>query len=218
MVTFNVAIRALGGLTLLMAPIAIAIWIVLRLKIRGIWLHVDGATAAARQLFNYRMGSYLVFVLILVSLLFWVGLFLAVRFDWSPSDVSEIEISVFQSPDPAARPERNISIKEADALSRLFKGLKSLQSYESMGHEHAVGRSYVLRLRRRSDGRWSNYLVRINPDKEPAGGGVRMKGVYQVSLEVVWGKFNLGHYQSPELGRRVEELANRPLPDYRARE
>jgi hypothetical protein len=158
------------------------------------------------------MGSYIAALVFVVSLLFWVGLFLAVRFDRNANDVSEIEISVFPSPDPEARPERSISIKDSATLSRLFDGLTALQPYKPIGHEHAVGKSYGLRLRRRSDGQWSGYRVQLHPDKEPTGGGVRNRGVYQVTLEVGPVSFNTGRYQAPGFGMLVEEIARGSSP------
>lgn len=207
MVTYGLAIRSIGGWALLMAPIAALICVALRLKARRIRLRLHESPGADRELFGYRMGSYLGVLLFLVTLLFWVGLFLAVRFDWNPEDVGEIEISTLPSPDPEARPERRAHVEHGGDLSRLFDGLKSLQPYEPLGHEHAIGKSYVLRLRRRSDGRWSGYRLKICPDTESTGGGMRTRGVYKATIEAGSGRLNLGSYQAVELGRLVEELA-----------
>lgn len=192
---------------LLLAPFFLVGWIGLRMKVRYLQLHVNEVPDAARQLFGYRMGSYLALLAFVVSLLAWVGLILAVRFDWSRNNVSEIEILQFPSPYPQVDPERVASINDEQTLSRLFDGLELLQPYKLGGHEHGVGKSYVLRLRRRSDGEWSNYRVAISPDREPTSGGLRMTGVYVTSINYGSRWSDLRKYQAPELGRLVEQLA-----------
>ena len=209
MISFDTAMRAMGW-ALLMAPIAMvtllfARWNARRLRVRGY-----GVVAADRQLLNYRAGMCIGVLVFLGSLLPWVSLFLAVRFDWKPDDVSEIEIAQFPSPDPGAPAVRSVSVRSGRDLSRLLDGFKLLQPYQPPGHEHAVGKRYVVRLRRRSDGLWSGYRVEIDPDQEPAGGELRMRGVYEVSLKGGWGRLNLGRYQAPELGRVVDQLAGEP--------
>ena len=195
-----------GDLTL--APLALVFWIGIRIKMHRIQLHANEIPNAVRQLFGHRMGSYLCSLLFLVFLWPWLGLIFAIRFDWHRADVSEVEISTFPSPDPQIKAERAIRITDQQVLSHLFDSLESLQKYTS-SHEHAVGKIYVLRLRRLSDGLWSNYRVAIYPDRE-ALGGLHITGIYIVEIDYGSHWFNLGgDHQSLQLGRLVEELARR---------
>lgn len=190
---------------LLLAPFFLIFWIGLRMKARHTHLHINELPDTARRLFGYRMGSYLALLLFVVSLLAWVGLILAVRFDWSRNDVIEIEILQFSSPYPQINAERTINIKDKQTLSRLFDDLELLKPYTSE-HEHAVGKSYILRLRRQSDGQWSHYCIAIYPDRETTG-GLLMTGVYATTINYGSRWSNVGgYYQTPELGRHLAQL------------
>jgi hypothetical protein len=195
---------------LVLAPMAILFWVSIRSKIRVLSLQVNEIPEGAQNLFGYKVGSYLCLLAFCIALTFWIGAIVEVRFDWSRSDVAEIEVSVFQSPDPAAKPTRVVNITDDKMLNRLFDSLAALKSFQSSGHEHAVGQCFTLRLRRNSDRQWSSYRVRIYPESEPIGGAVRLKGVYKMRFEVGPGKYYFGKYQAIELGRLVEQLV---VPD-----
>jgi hypothetical protein len=204
MIPFNLALRSIGGLVL--APAFLVVVIVAFIQLRRLRVQARRTPIQPRRLGNHRIAFALSLLLFFIALLPWIGLFRAAGFDWRPDDVRQVEISVFQSPDPGAVAERSIIIKDQDALSRLFEALGALQPYTSAGHEHAVGKHYALRLCRRSDGRFSDYRVDVYPDKEPTSGGMRMTGVYETSLAADASGVNLGAYEGPELGRLVEQL------------
>jgi hypothetical protein len=201
------AIRAIGGLMLLMAPFCMVMWIVLRWKMRHIQVQTGGISNDVRQLPWYRIALFMLALLFVVSLLPWVGLIRAVRFDWSPNDVSEIEILQFATPYAQVSAERSIHITDGPTMARLLDALKLLQPYYS-NHEHPVGKSYILRLRRQSDGQWSRYRVRLYPDRQAVDAS-RMRGVHVVHLDVGTDTLSLGDYQATELGWIVEEIAQR---------
>ncbi|QNN21735.1 hypothetical protein HED60_05440 [Planctomycetales bacterium ZRK34] len=163
MIGWDQAIRAVGIMPLI-SPFSLVIWIVLRMKLRQIQRQVNEIPHAAYELARYRRASYIVLLVFLASLLFWVGPVAAVQFNWKRNDVSEISIQVFRSPYPQVNPEHIVSVTDKHVLSRVFDELESLHAYDSGGHNHNVGESYVLSLRRQSDGKWSNYRIKIFPD------------------------------------------------------
>lgn len=192
---------------LFLSAVCFLLFILSRVEIRRVTRNINHIQDGTRRLFGLRVGSYLCIVIFLVSLLPWVSLIVASRFNWSSNDVSEIEIAEFTSPYPQVIPERTFSIKDTEVLSSLFHALEVIEPYNSGGHEHAVGKSYILKLRRKSDGSWSDYRVELYPDKETTGSGVHMAGVYEMRVSIGSGKLNMGSFQAIKLGRIVEELA-----------
>jgi hypothetical protein len=139
-------------------------------------------------------------------MMFWIGFILAIRFDWNRSDVSEIKILVFPSPYPLKSPEYVIHVTRPQILSRLLNTLAKRQRYES-DHEHAIGTTYVVQLRRQSDHEWSKYDVVISPASQITG-GLLMNDAYVMSINYRSHWFNLGGCQQAiDFGRMVEELA-----------
>jgi hypothetical protein len=203
MINFSLAMRSIGA-GLLLAPFCLIVCVALRVHTRRMQRRNAEMPQAAAQVVGYKIGSYVAIALLLISVLFWIGLIVALRFSWNRNDVRQIEVEVHNSPDPAAQVEEVIAIQDSTGLSRVFDGLEALQPDDSGGHEHAVGKSYVIRLQRATDGQWSRYRIQLYPDAEPTGGGQRMTGVSRVSLAC--GKFYLGGFQSPELGNTIRQL------------
>ena len=191
---------------LILAPMVVFFWIAFRRKVRELSPQVNEIPDGARKLFGYKVGLYLCILLFCVMLSFWIGAIVEVGFDWNWGDVAEMEIVVFQSPNPAAKVTQVISVKDDQKLTQLCDSLAMLKSFQSSRHVHAVGQCYALRLRRKSDGQWSSYQVRIYPDSESNDGAVLIPGVHKMALEVGRGKYYFGRYQVVELGKLVEQL------------
>ena len=162
----------------------------MRVQVRRVRSHIAKFPSVGRQLFACQMGSFLCLLMGLVSLLCWIGPLIEMGFDWRLNDVNEVEILQFSSPYPQVHPEHITSVKDAHVLARLFDGLNSATPYISE-HEHAMGNSYVLQLRHRSNDQWSSYRIKIYPDRESYG-GLHMKGVYVISVDYGSCRFNTG--------------------------
>lgn len=194
---------------LVLTPLLLLGWVGLRIKLRYLLSRSGENPVMVQQMFGYRVGSYVVLLLVMVSLLPWAGMILTLRFDWSRNDVSEIEIRQFALPYPQDHAVGTYCVKNAETLSRLFDGLESRKQYVR-NHEHAVGKSYVLRLRRKSDGQWSKYEVAVYPDMETVNQALRLADAHVVAINYATPRWeNIGgDYQSADLGRLVEQLSN----------
>ncbi|MCE9591120.1 MAG: hypothetical protein K8S99_11410 [Planctomycetes bacterium] len=206
MISIIVAMRAVGVPMLLGTIFLVVLWAYCRRQIYRIRRNWRNIPDAVRQLSQNQIVSYVSAFLCIIFALFWVAVIQAVRFDWDDNDVDEIEIIQSSSPYPRPDSDRKINIFDSQTLSRVFDSLKLIQPYYS-NHEHAIGKTYALRLRRRTDGQWSNYRIIIYPDRE--SGEVKTPGVYAVSLISDTGYLHLGNYQAIELGHIVDELAQK---------
>jgi len=185
----------------------------MRVRMHYLKIYMKETPNIGRQVWGYRMGAYLCLGLFVVSLLSWIGLMLALRFDWKRNDVAGMEILVYRTTSQLGDPERRIEVTDTQTISGILDALALLKPYQ-LQHEHPVGRSYALRLRRQSTGDWSRYRVKVYPDSQ-ATDGASMRDTYRVSPHCRWGRINLGNYRAVELGTLVEQVvknegANRP--------
>ena len=203
MISFGLAVRA-AGIFGVVAPLLFLGGLLLGwLKLRSIRRLRPSARG---EMAGYRAGQYLSAVLLLWSITGWWGVAKAMRFDWSRQDVSEVEIVVYAGPDASVQPLRRTTVKDERRLSELLAALEQTDVYSSPGHEHAVGTTYALRLRRQSDGQWSRYGITIYPSMETADRSARVEGVYELSIEENQKRVMDG-FQAKALGMLVQELA-----------
>jgi hypothetical protein len=201
MISFWQAARA----NLMLAPMALGLWFIAYFTIRHL-KSLERTPEVVHKLNAYRIVAYLCLLVFVITLMFWIGFILAMRFDWNRSDVSEIKIMVFSSPYPLNNPEYVVHITHPRTLCRLLNTLSKLEPYES-DHEHATGTTYAVKLRRQSNREWSKYVVVMSPARQITG-GLSMKDAYVVSINYRSHWFNLGGYhQAVDFGRLVEELA-----------
>ena len=202
MLDWELLFRSIGGLMLAPMFVIAALFLVFSNDSGS-----KGHVGRSKHRFYAMIG--ILILAIVASLLPWLSLTVAARFDWSRQDVMELRLNVFDDPAESTTPRRSISITEVEATSRIFDAMSSMQP-ESLGRGHSVGRYFELRLRRRSDGGWSGYRLVIYPEWE--SGGLKQP-VHSMRLNTDWAGLQLGDYQAPDLGRLLAELVERTGSD-----
>lgn len=154
--------------------------------------------------FALKIGCCMTLLAFVLSLIPWYKCLMTLGFDWDSSDAAEVEILVFDEPIPLEHAVRTVSVTDRGTIRQIVDHLQHLEPPLMRSKDHPVGRTYVLRLRRASDGEWSGYRVALSPDALFAGES-DVHRIYGVSI-LRSSRSSIGVFRAPAFGAAVLQL------------
>lgn len=166
------------------------------------------APSKPRRNIPYKMIIWSTIFGVLVIGSAWLTILRSVAFDWDLSDIAEMEIQQFALNDVVGKPQKTVAIKDADDLQSILDTVPAVQP-STQPSEYSIGRCYLLRAKRKSDGKWSNYTLQVIQDRETAN-SPKLKRVFLAYLTYDSSTIKLGDYEATTLGEALDKIANRP--------
>jgi hypothetical protein len=161
-----------------------------------------------RRNIPYKMIIWSTLFGVLVIGAAWLTILRSVAFDWDPNDIAEAEIQQFTHNDLAGKPQKTLAVKDDDDLQSIFQAVSSVQP-ATRPAEYSIGRCYQLRVKRESDGKWSNYTLQVTQDRETAN-SPKLKRVFLACLAYDSSSIKLGDYEATALGETLDKIVSRP--------